>query len=270
MMDDPADFTVLLPVYGKDDPAHFKLAFDSVALSSQAPAEILICQDGVLPEPLRSAVSDAARRGGVRLARNLGPAGLARNLNHGLNEARTAWIARADADDINLPERFARQVEFLRRHCEVAVLGGGIVEFAPDGARRRKPMPLTHDDIVRQARWRNPINHMTAFFRRDAALACGGYPIIPYKEDYGLWLTMIAGGYRLANLGEDLVEARLGESFHERRSGAHNLASEYALFRIKREIPGLRQTALAAMIARAGALTSAGMARLIYQTVLRR
>ena len=270
-MADPADFAVLAPVHAGDDPAHFGAAMASVAHAGLPPADFVICQDGDLPEALRSAVTRLVRDSGARVIRNAGPPGLAHNLNCAMSGVRAAWVARVDADDINLPGRFAAQAAFLRQNPGVAVVGGRIVEFAPDGTRRRKPMPLSHDAIVRRARWRNPINHMTVFFRADAFRACGGYPTIPLKEDYALWLTMIGRGFRLANLDQDLVEARLGAGFYGRRAGAHNVASEYALYKLKRDIPAIGGAAAwAAWLARTGALAFERPVRLLYERALRR
>ena len=264
------DFTCLVPVHGGDNADHFVAAMESIAASSVAPAEILICQDGDLPESLEDAVHTYARRRGARRVSNPGPKGLHHNLNRAMGDVRTPYVARADADDINLPGRFEAQVGFVREHPNVAALGGAIIEVRPDGRGRRKAMPLTHDDILRYARWRNPINHMTAFFRTEAFLDCGGYPDIPMKEDYALWLTMIGRGLRLANLGDDLVRARLGETFYERRSGLRNFSSEYALYRLKRQIPRMGVAAAIALLARPGALAFAGSTRLIYERILRR
>lgn len=263
-------FTCLLPVHAGDDAGHFEVAMASVFANTLAPAEILICQDGAVAPPLAGAIEGGLRRG-ARLVRNPGPRGLHHNLNHAMGEVRTPWVCRADADDVNLPARFEAQMEFLARHPEVAALGAGIVEFWPDGRERRKAMALTHQAIARRARYRNPINHMTAFFRADAFLACGGYPAIAGKEDYGLWLRMIDRGYRLANLDEVLVRARLGGDFHGRRSGLGNLASEFALFKLKRGMRGLGgPTAAAALIARACVLAFAAPTRWAYEGLLRR
>ena len=263
-------FTCLVPVHGADDAGHFIAAMESIAAATLAPSEILICQDGGLPETLEGAVQTSAGMLGARRVRNPGAKGLHHNLNHAMAEVSTPYVARADADDINLPGRFAAQVRFVREHPQVAAVGGAIVEFRSDGRSRRKLMPLSHDDIVRYARWRNPINHMTAFFRTDAFLDCGGYPDIPMKEDYALWLTMIGRGLRLANLDEDLVRARLGDSFYDRRSGLSNFSSEYTLYRLKRHIPRMGAAAAFALLARGGALAFAGPTRLIYERILRR
>src|SRR5437764_7058787 len=100
------EFTCLLPVYGGDDPDHFREASRSLSDASLRPDEIVICQDGLLPPALAEAVRDCVVTLGARVVRNRGPGGLHHNLNQGLRAVRTPWIARCDADDINLPHRF--------------------------------------------------------------------------------------------------------------------------------------------------------------------
>lgn len=270
-LNDAWTFTCLLPVHGLDDPGCFAAALASVAQGTVAPSEILLCQDGPLPTALAAAVEAGAARFGARVVRNSGPKGLHHNLNHAAAAVGTPWMCRADADDINLPGRFAAQLAFLRAHPEVDVLGGAILEFWPDGRTREKALPTTHDGILRWARFRSPINHMTAFFRTRVFRDVGGYPDIPRKEDYGLWVRMIEGGYRFANLKQPLVRARLGADFYARRSGFDNIASEWALFRLKRRVTGIGGAVAAlALVARCLALTAEGPARLVYETVLRR
>jgi hypothetical protein len=264
-------FTCLTPVWAGDDPRFFTAAMHSLTASSLAPSEILICQDGPLPSALEEAMGAAVRALGARVTVNPGPRGLHHNLNHAMSAVGTPYVARFDADDLNLPDRFEAQAAFARAHPEVAAFGGDIIEFWPDGRGRRKTMPTTHAAILRYARWRNPINHMTAFFRTEAFFAAGGYPDIPLKEDYGLWLAMLSRGERLANLGRELVRARLNEGFHGRRAGRKNLRSEWALHGLRRRIPGVGAPGAAmALAARSAALAAAGPARLIYEWGLRR
>jgi hypothetical protein len=121
------------------------------------------------------------------------------------------------------------------------------------------------------ASWRNPMNHMTVMMRRSSLMACGGYPEMGAKEDYGLWLRLIGAGAVFANLPDDLVQARLGWGFTQRRSGAGNLASEWRLYRMKRGIPGLDgPRAVLALVARTLALASRGGAGLAYWLLRRR
>jgi glycosyltransferase involved in cell wall biosynthesis len=96
--------TCLLPLWGGDGADALDEAVASIAASTRRPEEILICQDGALPESLRAAVERAVRRLGARVVANARPRGLHHNLNHALTRVRTAWVARCDADDINAPD----------------------------------------------------------------------------------------------------------------------------------------------------------------------
>jgi len=255
-------FTCLLPVNAADDAAAFTMAFATITGNSLRPSVIFICQDGSLPPALR----DAVAKTGARVVRNPGDRGLHHNLNHALALVETPWVCRADADDLNLPDRFERQIAFLGEHSGVDVLGGAIAEISPAGHGRVKSMPLTHEAIAARARWRNPINHMTAFMRTDAVRAVNGYPAIPHKEDYGLWLAMLARGGRFANLPDVLVKANVGTDFLARRSGFANFASEHALYRLA----GGRPSTAVVYAARALALSTRFGAGVVYRGLLRR
>jgi len=264
-------FTCVVPVWGGDGAAALAEALASIAASSVRPQAVIVAQDGPLPPGLEAVVAGVVRAMDARVVLNGGRRGLQHNLNNAIARVSTPYVARLDADDVNLPGRFAAQVDFAAHHPEVAAFGGAIEEFGPKGRTRLKPVPLTHAAILRYAAWRNPINHMTAFFRTDAFLAVGGYPDIPLKEDYGLWLAMLARGARLANLAETLVRARLGADFPGRRAGWRNLASERAIHRLKRDVPGIDPAAsTAALVARSALLALPAGARLAYATVLRR
>ena len=268
---DPWDFTCLLPVHAGDNAAHFVLALESVAMGTLAPTVIMICQDGDLPADLAAIVADGMQRFGAQVARNPGSKGLHHNLNHAAGLVETPWLCRADADDLNAPDRFAAQVDYLREHPQIDVLGGAIAEFWPSGASREKPLPTDHADILRWARYRSPINHMTAFIRVAAFRAAGGYPDLPRKEDYGLWIKLIAHGRQFANLPRVLVRARLGDDFYDRRAGTRNLATEWRLLQMRRAVPGLGGLhAWVAFAARSAALALRWPAEVIYERILRR
>ncbi|HEY1927208.1 MAG TPA: glycosyltransferase [Caulobacteraceae bacterium] len=266
----PFAFTCLLPVWAGDAPENFLEAARSVETSTLPPDEILICQDGQLSPVMKRVVEGLLQNPRYRLTVNEGPRGLHHNLNRAANAVRTPWIARMDADDLNRPDRFAAQVAFLAANPGVDVLGGSILEIGQGSTKRRRVTPLTHGDIVRRANWRSPMNHMTVFMRQEVFFAAGGYPDLPLKEDYGLWLRMIARGATFANLPQDLVEVRLGRDFARRRAGPASVASEYRLYAMRRGLEGPAGPLDAAVfLARAAALSSTGVAALLYRTVLR-
>ena len=161
-------------------------------------------------------------------------------------------------------------MNFLLAHSEIDLLGGAILERIEGGETRRRVVPQSHSEIVRWSRWRNPMNHMTTFFKTAAFRRCHGYPDIPYKEDYALWLKMIASGATLANLPDDLVLVNVTSDQIRRRSGLKNLRSEYELYKLKKEVEGIENPiALFSLVARATALSFRWNLPILYTYILR-
>jgi hypothetical protein len=263
-------FTCLLPVCPRDDAELLRDALHSIFANTLRPTHTIVCEDGDLTLEQNGVLSEAARELSFERIRNPGAPGLHNNLNHALPYVSTRWICRADADDINAPNRFADRIGFLAANPLVSVLGSDIDELLPDGTSRVKHMPETQKDILKWAIYRNPINHMTVFVATEALRTAGGYPSIPLKEDYALWLRMLAEGYRFANLRKPLVRVRLGADFYRRRSGMRHLVSEARLHSFRAGLSGVGQSrALAASGARMLALATAPAARHIYETRLR-
>lgn len=220
-----------MAVYAKDHPDLFERAIDSVYANSLVPDEFVLVQDGPVPGELEEIVQRNELTRGITVLRLPANVGLARALNQGLALVRTEWVARADADDLNLPDRFERQALAIQRHgSKVDLVGGWIQEVdrygTPIAIRR---VPSEHDDIVRRLQTRNPFNHMTIVCRKERVIEAGGYPDIHLKEDYGLWARMISTGSRCHNLQEVLVQATAGRDLYRRRGGIRYAKSEWDL-----------------------------------------
>ena len=91
-----------------------------------------------------------------------------------------------------------------------------------------RTLPLRHDTIENFAKFRNPINHPAAIFRKEIILGSGGYPLI-YPEDYLLWVKLICAGYKFGNLDSVLVRMRTGNEFFKRR-GLRFLKGELQIY----------------------------------------
>ncbi len=229
------DFSVLLPVYRGDQPAHFARAIRSVTVDQQLkPTELVIVRDGPVTPELEAVLEQAPELAApvrVRIVRLEENGGLAAALDVGLGIATHEIVARADADDISLPERFARQVPLVAAGLDL--LGSAITEFADDesvlGATR--VLPLEHDEIAKVARFRDPFNHPSVVYRKAAVARAGGYEHLDKMEDYWLFARMIAAGARTANLPDPLVLYRVGAGAYDRRGGGGMLRSELKLQR---------------------------------------
>lgn len=77
--------------------------------------------------------------------------GQAARLNQAIGLARGKFFARMDGDDVSYPERLTLQVEYLERHPEVDLLGGGLLVFGRDGGviGTRKSR-VAHEQICRR------------------------------------------------------------------------------------------------------------------------
>jgi len=231
-----SNFSVLLPVYFRDDPRLLALALDSIISNSLQPSKILIVCDGPLVPSLDEVVArfEISYRSSVEVIRLTVNQGLAGALNAGLEKIQTVWVARADADDLNDPERFEKMASFLAKHRSISVLGSSIVELdeqqMPTGIRR---LPLDDFSIRAFLKSRSPFNHMSVAFRKEDVLAVGGYPDLYCREDYGLWIRMAAhGGIIMANIDEPLVYAATGTAFFQRRGGRRYASGEIELQRM--------------------------------------
>ena len=213
--------SVLMPVYAMETPTNLSQCLNSLAQQTIAADELVIVKDGPLGAQLDGVLADFKRTLPiVSLALPI-HGGLGVALRAGMSVCRGEYVARMDSDDICVSERFQIQLAFLDSHCEVDVVGSAIGEFdcdpaAPVSIRR---LPASGDALTQFAQHRNPINHMTAMFRRGSVLSAGSYVHFPGFEDYHLWARMLMRGFRLHNMQEVLVHARCGSGLQDRRGG---------------------------------------------------
>jgi glycosyltransferase involved in cell wall biosynthesis len=195
-----------MPVYDPH-PVHFRRAVDSILHQTLADLELLLVED---PSPHPAAdvlkdIDDPRIRHLVR--RDKGT--LVDSLNLGLAEARAAWVARADADDVCEPHRLQRQLAHLREHPEVDVLGSQLVLIdARDQPAGYREYPQEHEAIVRGMARYNTLAHPSVVFKKERVLAAGGYRPF-FNEDYELWSRLARQQARFANHPDALVCYRL-------------------------------------------------------------
>lgn len=226
-------FSLLLPVYLGDRAEYFTRAFSSAVVDqTRRPTEVVLVQDGPIGPALAEAVELAVAASPVPVRRvDLAVnAGLAVALTRGLAACSYDVVARMDADDISLPERFEKQLPMIEAGCDL--VGTGMLEFNElDRILGRRVPPVGQDEIARQARFRDPFNHPTVVYRKSAVEASGGYLHLPLMEDYWLFARMIAQGATVQNLPDPLVMYRVDSGAYNRRGGVSLFRSELALQR---------------------------------------
>ena len=229
--------SVSMCVYGKDDPAWFRTAVDSILHQTVPPDEVVLVVDGPVPDPLGDAIASYEARPEfcvIRFPENRGH-GDARRA--GLAACRNEIVAIMDADDISSPDRFERQLAVMAADPTLAVVGGNITEFLgePTSLVGRREVPATDAEIKDYMKTRCPMNLVTVMFRKSMVEAVGGFVDWYCEEDYYLWVRMAEAGMRFANVGEDVVNVRVGADMYRRRGGWRYFRSERRLQRYMRK-----------------------------------
>jgi len=127
-------------------------------------------------------------------------------LNLGLARARCELVARMDADDVCLPDRLRRQVAYMERHPQVAVLGSAYRIFGA-GEERTVHAPVHPLEVAWRYTWESCLGHPTVMLRRSVVLEAGGYPD-GSAQDFVLF-SRLARTRRLANLSDVLLRYRV-------------------------------------------------------------
>jgi glycosyltransferase involved in cell wall biosynthesis len=184
-------------------------AIESILGQTFRDFEFLIIDDGSTDGSLPILRRYAARDPRIRLTSrpNLGVPATLKEL---VDQSRGEFIARMDADDIAFPERFEKQVNYLRAHSDCVVVGCRVWETDAEGDSVREYFTLAdHDEIdAFHFRMTGPaLVHPSIMLRRDAMLAVGGYRNF-LIEDLDLYLRLAEYG-RIARVPEFLLKYRI-------------------------------------------------------------
>ncbi|NTU73474.1 glycosyltransferase [Candidatus Roizmanbacteria bacterium] len=122
-------------------------------------------------------------------------AGLTKSLNFALSKARGIWIARQDADDISMYNRFECQLDFLKRNPEIGLLGSAcfLLHDKYDLVNEAYLFPVTHDEIQKALYFVTPFVHGSMMINRRLLEENGGYnEDYRYVQDYELWNRLVS------------------------------------------------------------------------------
>ena len=196
--------TVLLPAYNAS--AYIVEAIESVLNQTYSDFELLIINDGSKDDTEIKVLSFSDKR--IRYEQNDKNEGLVYTLNKGLELARGVYIARMDADDICLPTRLEKQVNFLNQNIKIDLCGTN-AELFGDSTGKTK-LPLSDYDIRLNLLIGSCIIHPTVMFR--CSFLRGNN--IRYREtffpaeDYRMWVNVAHHG-KMANIEESLLKYRV-------------------------------------------------------------
>lgn len=226
-------FSILMSIYYREKPSNLEYSLQSLVNQTIKANELVLVKDGYLTPELEKVIDKYTDKLNIRCINLKNNVGLGLALQKGILYCQNDIVARMDTDDICHPERFEKQLYFLKNNNEIDVVGSWISEFEenPNNVYAYRELPTKHKDLFNFAKKRNPLNHMTVMYRRQAVIKAGNYqPAIGF-EDYFLWIRMLLKNAKFANLPEYLVKARAGKSLMNRRGGLKYCINEISLQR---------------------------------------
>lgn len=219
---------VILPVYKNDKASYLRDSVHSILHQTYKNIHLFIGVDGPIGEDLKETVKVIERQGRVSIVRFPDNRGLACVLNDLLEicfKEGYDYIARMDADDISMTDRFEKQIAYMEMHSEIDVVGGAINEIDENGNSRNKTIVYPQDPNDCRAFFakRNPHAHPAVLFRKTFFDKLNGKKYRPeyrQNQDTMLWYDGMRAGTQHANIPDVVLEFRMTDAmFKKRRNG---------------------------------------------------
>jgi len=223
--------SVIMAAYNAE--AFLKESIDSILRQSYSEFEFLIiddCSSDSTPDILESYEKSDPR---VIVQRNPQNKGLAYSLNMAIQMSRGEYLARMDADDVSLPERFEKQVGFLEKNKSVEICGTACIEIDSSGNELyRKSMPKNNKEMEAVIFKINPFIHPTVMLRKSFFDKLGFYnESFRKSQDLELWARAYVAGIQMANIPDFLLLYRMEDNFWNKRSSMVVIRNEMRVIR---------------------------------------
>lgn len=195
--------SVIMPAYNAEK--YIKEAIDSILGQTFEDFEFIILNDCSQDrtEQIIQSYSDSR----IVYLKNEQNMGVAATLNRGLEVATGEYIARMDADDISMAERFAQQVAYLDQHPETVLCGANAVIFGEMMSDTRTDVPCNDRKARIQMAITNPFIHPVVMMQKKLLNGLRYDRAFEGREDYRMWMVLSQNG-KMANLSQPLLRYR--------------------------------------------------------------
>lgn len=196
--------SVIMPVYNGEK--FLRQAIESILNQTFTDFEFLIFNDGSTDSSAEIIKSYSDKR--IRFFNSKENEGLVFQLNKGIDEAIGEYIARMDADDVALPERFSKQIKFLEKNPSIALCGTWVDIIGEKGnIINVLETPILHDELVAIHFIANKMIHPSMIGKTFV------FKEFKYKEEWFLvedyyFQIEVAKKYKLANIPDVLLQYR--------------------------------------------------------------
>lgn len=226
--------SIIMGIYNCENTLHE--AIQSLLDQTNQQWKLIMCDDGSKDNTYKKAKSYAEQYENIILIQNDKNMGLNYTLNHCLEHVDTEYVARMDADDISLPTRLEKEINFLDDHHEYAIVSTPMIYFDEHGDFRvgKGNGEVIKSDFIKGT----PFCHAPCMVRSEAYRKVKGYTVaekLLRVEDYHLWYKMYLYGYRGYNLKEPLYKMRDDRDAKNRRKYKYRINEAYVKYLIVRD-----------------------------------
>jgi glycosyltransferase involved in cell wall biosynthesis len=199
--------TVIMPAYNSG--LYIKEAIDSILNQSFFDFELLIIDDGSTDNTVKIIKSYTDKR--IRLVQNEKNFGITKTRNRGLKENKSDYLAFLDSDDMALPHRLEKQLNFLEKNTDFGMVGSYVKTIDSAGKLTGVAWKnnLPPEKISSILLFRNYFTQSAIMIRKEAIPEEGYGPFEP-TEDFDLWIK-ISQKWKVWNLPDYLVKYRIHE-----------------------------------------------------------
>ncbi|MDE3185307.1 MAG: glycosyltransferase [Bacteroidota bacterium] len=200
------EISVLMPAYNREE--FISDSIKSILNQTFTDFELIILDDASTDNTVKKILEFNDCR--IRILKNEENKGIPYSRNRLLKEARGKFFALLDSDDIALPTRFQKQIDFLKANNDNILVGSPCIFINKNGIRRNgkwsflTPLQTDPEEIKATLLFRNCFSQSSIMINAELFKNAEYDVKYPSWEDYKLW-TKLASNHRLTNLKEPLI-----------------------------------------------------------------
>lgn len=195
--------SVILPVFNAEQ--FVGQAIESILQQTFDDFELIAIDDGSTDHSLKILNKYASADRRIKII-SREHQGLVVSLNQGVDLARGQWIARMDADDISLPQRFERQLKWIEQTG--ADICGSWMQLFGTADKRVIKHPQTEEAIKMKLIFGTPLGHSSVIMKTELIKQLRYNKAWKACEDYDLWERVAHTEWRMTNVPEILLLIR--------------------------------------------------------------
>lgn len=198
--------SVIMPAYNAEK--YLPEAIRSVQAQTYSDWELVICDDCSKDNTYQIALDFAQDDARIKVIKNEVNSGVAQTRNHALDRAIGEYIAFLDSDDLWLPDKLQKQLDFMRdKTCVLSYTA--YQNFSDDTGQKGKVVPAKEKMTAKQIYGDTSIGCLTVLVNRQQ-IGAFHMPLLKHTEDNCTWQEILSRGYDAYGLNEVLALYRVG------------------------------------------------------------